>query len=145
MTPSLTSAQCDRLNEIRTRDGMLETSRVVADARDPASPLHVLFEWDDNAAAEDWRLLQAKMILKVVVRNREAKMPPRTNKAVVRVTEQEPIVAIVRESSPVDPLLSLISELAGIAAQFQTIAPCAGLAEQVLMVVEKHTPEKEAA
>lgn len=32
-------------------------------ARDPASPLHAAFEWDNTVAAEKWRLSQASCIL----------------------------------------------------------------------------------
>ena len=41
----------------------LKAEDVLADAKDPKSPLHQYFEWDDAQAGEAWRLSQARMIL----------------------------------------------------------------------------------
>lgn len=40
---------------------------VVADARNDNSPLHPLFLWDDTAAAEQYRLSQARTLIRSVV------------------------------------------------------------------------------
>lgn len=40
---------------------------VVEAARNPASPLHGLFEWDDGRAAAQYRLEQARRIIKTIV------------------------------------------------------------------------------
>lgn len=40
---------------------------VLDDARNPNSPLHQFFEWDDNAAAEQHRLEQARGLIRSVV------------------------------------------------------------------------------
>lgn len=45
--------------------GLLLPSAVVAFARDPATALHAEFEWDDTAAAERWRLEQARAVIRV--------------------------------------------------------------------------------
>lgn len=47
--------------------GEITPAQVVDVARNPDSPLHSWFEWDDTAAAEQWRLEQAKKLLRVVV------------------------------------------------------------------------------
>lgn len=49
-------------------DGILQPRAVVEAARDPESPLHPEFEWDDTDAAEKWRLYQARNLINVVVR-----------------------------------------------------------------------------
>lgn len=36
---------------------------VIEDARDPSSPLHSLFQWDNMLAAEQYRRVQARLIL----------------------------------------------------------------------------------
>ncbi len=54
-----------RLTELH--GGTLLPSVVVDAARADHSPLHHLFEWDDTAAAEQWRLLQARNVINAVV------------------------------------------------------------------------------
>jgi hypothetical protein len=55
------------LFEIEKRDGMVKAEAVVAAARDPANPLHRLFDWDDQTAAEKQRLQTARQIIRSVV------------------------------------------------------------------------------
>lgn len=45
--------------------GIIQALDVVAAARDESSVLHDQFDWDDEEAAEKWRLMQARRILRV--------------------------------------------------------------------------------
>ncbi len=57
------------ISRIYERDGTLKPSVVVKEARANKSPLHSEFEWDDKKASAEYRLVQArKLIRKVVVR-----------------------------------------------------------------------------
>jgi len=47
--------------------GELTPEDVVSDARHDNSPLHSYFEWDDSAAAEQYRLKQARGLIRAVV------------------------------------------------------------------------------
>lgn len=47
--------------------GELTPKDVVEDARNPNSPLHPHFEWDDSEAAEQYRLQQARHLIRAVV------------------------------------------------------------------------------
>jgi hypothetical protein len=47
--------------------GELTPAFVVEDARRPRSPLHSLFEWDDGEAAAEYRLHQARSVIRSVV------------------------------------------------------------------------------
>lgn len=47
--------------------GELTPGDVVNDARNPNSPLHPFFEWDDCVAAEQYRLQQARGLIRAVV------------------------------------------------------------------------------
>lgn len=47
-------------------DGRLSPEIVVQSARDPASPLHSRFEWDDTKAAEEHRRSQARTLIRSV-------------------------------------------------------------------------------
>lgn len=56
------------LETIRARDpeGILRPDAVVRAARRDTHPLHALFEWDDTRAAEQHRLMQARLIIRSV-------------------------------------------------------------------------------
>jgi hypothetical protein len=47
-------------------DGLLHAEDVVEVAKDPSSPLHDEFEWDDSVAAVKYRLVQARVIIRRV-------------------------------------------------------------------------------
>lgn len=47
------------LSQLKTENGGLRPEDVVEDARDPESPMHSWFEWDDTEAAEKYRCTQA--------------------------------------------------------------------------------------
>lgn len=59
-------AVLDALRRIGKDDehGLIQPETVVANARDPASPLHTYFEWDDSAAAHQHRLAQARRLIR---------------------------------------------------------------------------------
>lgn len=48
-------------------DGVIRPVDVVEAARDEDSPLHDWFQWDDGEAAHQYRLLQARNLLRVYV------------------------------------------------------------------------------
>lgn len=66
----MTSAN-KKLNEwlasLEDERGRLTPEEVIEAARDPESPGHVYFDWDDSTAAHKWRLTQARNILSVRV------------------------------------------------------------------------------
>ena len=47
--------------------GTLKPADVVESARAEESPLHPHFQWDDDLAAEQWRLQQARQLINAVV------------------------------------------------------------------------------
>jgi hypothetical protein len=52
---------------LKQNKGELTPKDVVDDARNSNSPLHSFFEWDDSAAAEEYRLQQARGLIRSVV------------------------------------------------------------------------------
>jgi len=48
---------------LQERDGVCTAEAFVEEARDEASPLHTLFDWDDQAEAELWRQHKARSII----------------------------------------------------------------------------------
>lgn len=57
----------DRIEAIRERLGHVHPSDVVEDARPEGAPLHPCFEWNDAAAAQKWRVEQARAVLRALV------------------------------------------------------------------------------
>lgn len=56
-----------RFLALEQRDGTVTPEAVLDDARDPASPLHTFFEWDDTKAADLHRLATARTLVRSVV------------------------------------------------------------------------------
>lgn len=60
------------LEALRDEDGLIHPERVVAWAQEHAeSALHSQFEWDDNKAAEEYRLWQARRTIAIHVVTQE--------------------------------------------------------------------------
>lgn len=54
------------LKKLEIRDGLIDPKAVVREATPKDSPLHEAFEWEDNLAAEQWRLYQARSLVNSV-------------------------------------------------------------------------------
>lgn len=68
------SAAVRRAIQVLERQGRIRPKDVVDAARDPTSPLHAHFDWQDSVAGEKWRLEQARELIRwVVVRVRVTK------------------------------------------------------------------------
>lgn len=58
----------ETLEEIRRKNnGHLRPEDVVKDASEKFSPLHSAFTWEDSRAAKEFRLLEARQLIKAVV------------------------------------------------------------------------------
>lgn len=69
--------------------GELTPKDVLDDARNPNSPLHSYFEWSESAAAEAYRLQQARgLIRSVVAIYVQPEQPARRAKAFVHIPEK---------------------------------------------------------
>ncbi len=60
----ITDEVVEAVKELEDRQGRLFPSEVLNAARDENSPLHDFFEWDDSAAAEAYRLDQARELIR---------------------------------------------------------------------------------
>lgn len=73
----LTDEQRKAIEQCRDEDGHVKPAVVVEHARDDQSPLHELFTWDDTEAAHNFRLMQARWVIRATV-----KILPRTQQVV---------------------------------------------------------------
>ena len=51
---------------IENKYGGTKPAHIVKEARDPNSSLHDYFTWDDSAAAENWRLVEAQTLARSI-------------------------------------------------------------------------------
>ena len=63
----------EELEKIEARDGEITPRAVVEEARPEGSKLHNVFEWDDEKAAEQYRLTQASTLIRCIVVKPEEK------------------------------------------------------------------------
>lgn len=85
LTPEHRAAVRRRLADLEDANGRLTPDDVVADAQNPDSPLHELFQWDDAKAAHQHRLDQARQLITTI------RVVTKTSKSVVQT------VAYVRD------------------------------------------------
>lgn len=74
----------DQLQQLYDANQRLTPALVLAEAEDPNSPLHALFEWNDSVAADRWRLQQARELIrsvKVVYREADDTNPAKSVRA----------------------------------------------------------------
>lgn len=64
LDPNVVGVELERIRE--EHSGHLKTEDVVREAADPASPIHPAFNWDDESAAYQHRLWQARQIIRNV-------------------------------------------------------------------------------
>ena len=64
----LHQGRCVELLRIaKKHDGVLQAEDVVKTARDPKNALHPCFEWDNSVAGHEYRLMQARRLIRVHV------------------------------------------------------------------------------
>jgi hypothetical protein len=61
------------LEALKRQDGLIVPADVVEYARDKTTALHGCFTWNNGKAAHEYRLLQARQLLRVYVRMEETK------------------------------------------------------------------------
>jgi hypothetical protein len=98
------------LARLREEDGNLTPARVVEVASSPESPLHPAFVWDDSKAAHEYRLWQARSLIRAVVVTYPEETP-QTVYVHVRTEEggeYQPMTTVVRD---VDQFAAAMEEL----------------------------------
>lgn len=98
----------ERLMEL-SQDGVLSPEAVVADARQPESPTHKYFEWDDLVAAHKYRLHQADGYITSIrfVPASGAESRP----IAIRMSKSDGYATVANRMQPSDVLLQLIDRI----------------------------------
>lgn len=62
----ITKSHIDEIKYIEERDGSITAEAVVEFAKDPNTALHSKFTWDDKHASEQWRLWEARQLIRTI-------------------------------------------------------------------------------
>ena len=84
------------LEHIRSTTGSITAIAVVDRAKSRRNPLHRVFEWDDTKAGEEWRLYQARNMIRSLELER-SELPGKPYKAYSIVTTQ-PVAPAVKST-----------------------------------------------
>lgn len=81
----------NELEKIRKHDGDITAAAVVEKAKAKRNPLHRHFEWDDSTAAENYRLGQARKIMRSIeiIRTEAPNAPAKAYSVVTRPPANE--------------------------------------------------------
>lgn len=63
LTPEL-QAEFKAIAAMDEEDGLIKPENVLKRAENPLHPLHKYFTWDDEKAAEEWRMSQARYLIR---------------------------------------------------------------------------------
>lgn len=93
--PQLVGRVCAQLSS----EGELTAHRLLEVSRDSSAPLHNLFEWDDRIAAEEYRVSQARYIIRSITVESETniKQPVRAFISIHQEKQEyKPISSVMR-------------------------------------------------
>ena len=112
--------------EIMTLGDKITPDEVLEKARDENTELHKCFEWDDNVAAEKFRKIQARDVIRFIVIKEEKKPEDRPQIKVFHVTEKtggyKPIEFIVKHEDEYKALLERAwAELRALKAKYSML------------------------
>jgi hypothetical protein len=84
----------EELERIKHRDGTIVPEAVVDEARPEDAVLHPAFEWEDPVAAEKYRVIQARTLIKKV-------------RVICPEPQEEPVVraTVARPTAPIEPAM----------------------------------------
>lgn len=117
----------EEIARILERDGKLETTTIVDEARPKNAPLHPAFEWDNSIAGEQWRLQQARQLAKSteVVKEGEEPIPQLVHVRAVSSEEpgyyQNTMVAIKNPDEWAMVLQELRGKVAGVVKSVEVL------------------------
>lgn len=134
------------INILVEKHGEARPEHVVEIARDPDSPLHACFTWDDTEAARLQRLNEARYVLRAVVVVRENK-PDQTVRAFVNVEREggwRPIDAVIADEGDRSLLLAqALADLKAFTRKYESLEELAPIHETV-KAIERSMEDKIA-
>lgn len=143
----------EELERIKEQAGAIEPADVVSAAKAKSSPLHKLFEWNNDLAAEQHRLQQARsLIASVAIKVTGPKSEPVMVRAFVSVPDDEGghvyvgIKEAMRNKDRSEYVLSQArNELEGWRDRWKVYKELAELVEPVSKALESTAPKQRKA
>jgi hypothetical protein len=141
----------EALMEIHERKGQLVAPDVVQEASDHKHPLHPRFEWNDETAGHQWRLEQARHLIRSVVlieTESHGEMAP--VRAFAKITTEnrssyEPIMKVMSDSQLRAKVLTEVKEeIRGLRDKLESlngVAKVLGALQRVEKVVDRSIKE----
>lgn len=116
---------CEKL----AAEGRLTAADLVEENRPETAPLHNAFEWNNEAAAENWRLHQARHIIGSLIVKREEKEPVRAYFKIERTdTKYTHINAILKSEADTELLLkNALAELIAFRRKYNALKELVGV------------------
>lgn len=98
----------EEFERLYEKNGRLAPEDVVDESRPESAPLHECFEWNDEVAAEKYRVVQAGNIIRAIVKVEPApEAPAQTVRAFVHVRQDyHPISVVVKNPDMSEELLA---------------------------------------
>ena len=127
------------LERIRTKYGVLKPKDVVEESKDDSSVLHSIFQWDNNKAADSWRIQQAADLIRNVIVTVDSKEVKCNVRAFVSVSESPfsvasyvPIDEALRNEYTRKQLLEDAKrDMASFSAKYRTLDELGGIIDQM--------------
>lgn len=115
----------EELERIASVHGKLTAESVVEESRDESAVLHGCFEWNDQTAAEQYRVMQAEKIIRTIsvkVESADSESPVKVRAFFPIDGEYAPISRIVAVPDMYQKLLqTAMAELSAFKQKYQTI------------------------
>jgi hypothetical protein len=138
----------NELSRIQTDNGgLLRAADVVREASHPGSPLHDYFNWADDEAAHQWRLQQARQLIRVTVTYLPYVMPQYQVRAYVSLgpDRQQPgggykaLVEVLKSPSERQQLLAdALAELNKLKVRYHHLTELAGVFAAINRAQQSH-------
>lgn len=146
MKPAVTKALRDILT--RSRQHKLLPAKVVEAAKDPNSPLHRYFTWDDSKAAQRYRIIQARQLIveiEIVVDEPKRREPVFVSLIMDRRDGgyREVEAVIQNESLRKELLRTALTELRGFQMRYERLRELANVF-RAIKKVERNFSQKSA-
>jgi hypothetical protein len=120
----------EELERIRKAKGLLTPEAVIEEAKKKSSPLHEEFEWNDSLAAERYRLVQARTLIRaitVIVKDDAPPVSQYVHVTVGKTRSYEPMEVAVQSVDLYHSALEQLEEkLSGAVRAVQELREAAG-------------------
>jgi hypothetical protein len=133
------------LRKIQDRTGRLTAELIVNTARDPKHLLHGQFEWDNSIAGEQWRIVQARRLIRrvetiYVVNNYEIRTVAYVRDPSVDPADQGYRSVIHLAKEPDDARVAVLAEFGRVAAYLKRardVSTALGYADEIERILNR--------